>query len=495
MSPAKESRSPRASMPKKAAPSRQPAARGTRARTAHATSLRRSLPTGITDLDALLARAEAGVKTALARGADEAEAYVEAGASLDVELENGRIATTGASRGAGACVRLVKDGRLGFAYWTDDKDAAAAADRALQQSRLSPRRDFHFPAWEAVKALPGRWDDRVAALEVADAIGLAQELVAGAKESSPKAVLAGGGASLDFDGWALANSNGIAVADRSTSASASASLVLEDGSRSLSAGESRTAHTLGRALDARAVARDVGTTLESLRKPKPAKAKGAHDIVLRPDAALELVTGLAVSAVSGDDAMRGKTVWSEKRGQTVAAAGFDLVDDPWHAGAIGATPVDGDGLATRRLPILARGVLKTFLFDCWDGHRHKQPTTRSAVRGGFKSRPDTGTHHLVLSSPNAIAYDKVIAGVDDGFLVDSVLGAHTANVTTGDFSVTSPNVWRIRKGAIVGPVSEIAIAGNLPDLLLRLDGVAKEAKAMDGARIPAIRFRGVTVSS
>lgn len=449
----------------------------------------------LTDTNALLARAEAGLKLALARGADEAEVYVEAGASLDVELENGRLATTGASRGAGACLRLVKDGRLGFAYWTEDKDAGPAAERALQQARLAPRKDFHFPAPAKAAAMPGRWDDRVAALEVSDAIALAQELVAGAQESSPRSLVAGGGASLDFDAWALANSNGIAVADRSTSASAAASLVLEDGDRSISAGESRSAHKLGPGLDARAVAREAGTTIESLRKPKPAKAKGATDVVLRPDAAMELVTSLAVSAVAGDDAMRGKTVWSEKRGQPVAAPTLDLADDPWFTSAIGATPIDGDGLATQRLPIIAGGVLRTFLFDAWDAHRHGQPGTRSAVRGGFKSRPDTGTHHLVLSSPSARPYEKLLAGIDEGFLVDSVLGAHTANITTGDFSVTAPSVWRIHKGALAGPVSEIAIGGNLPDLLLRLDGVAKEAKAMDGARIPAVHFRDVTVSS
>jgi PmbA protein len=79
--------------------------------------------------------------------------------------------------------------------------------------------------------------------------------------------------------------------------------------------------------------------------------------------------------------------------------------------------------------------------------------------------------------------------------VDSVLGAHTANATTGDFSVTAANVWRIRKGAVTGPVSEVAIGGNLPDLLLRLDGVGSRPKQMDGLAIPPLRFRAVDVSS
>lgn len=447
----------------------------------------------LADGAALLARAERAVQMALARGAAEAEVYVEAGASLDVELENDRIATTGASRATGACVRLVRDGRLGFGYWSDDRDAAAAIDQALQQSRLAPARGFRFPGGAKPKALPGRWDPRIVGLEVGDAIGLAQELLAGAKEASPKSTLAGGGASLEFGAWAVANSAGVAAWDRATSCGAAASLVLQDGERAVSAGESRTLHTLR--LDARAVAVEAGEVTESLRGPKPAKASGARDLVLKPDAAADLVSNLAVSAATGDDAMRGKTVWSAKLGEEVAAPLLDLTDDVTVPGAVGASPIDGDGLPTGRTPIIAGGVLRTFLFDAWDAHRHGQASTRSAVRGGFKARPETGTQHLVLSSRKATPFAKLVAGIDDGYLVDNVLGAHTANVTTGDFSVTAPNVWRIRKGAIEGPVSEVAIAGSLPDLLHRVDGVGKEAKAMDGARVPVVRFRGVSVSS
>lgn len=441
----------------------------------------------------LLARCERVVELALSRGAEQAEAYTESAASLDVELEADRIATTGTSRGAGSSIRLVKEGRLGFAYWTDDAQAKEAIERALGQARLAPHRRFLFPAGEKPKPLAGRWDDRIAALEVADAIGLAEELLAGAKSTAKKATLAGGGASLDHATWALASSAGVAAWDRETSVGASASLVLKDGERSVSSGESRTAHQLK--LDARDVGAEAGRNVTSLKGPKPADAKGLADLLLRPEAASDLVLGLAISAATGDEAMRGKTVWSRKRGQAVAAKDLDLVDDTRVPGAVGGAILDGDGLPTRRLPILDGGVLATFLFDSWDAHRHGEKGTRSAVRGGFKSRPDTGTHHLVLSSRKAVPYDKLVAGTDDGYLVESVLGAHTANVTTGDFSVTAPNVWRVRNGAIVGPVTEVAIAGNLPDLLMRLDGAAKEAKRMDGAQVPAIRFHDVAVSS
>lgn len=441
----------------------------------------------------LLARCERVVELALSRGADEAEAYAESQASLGVELEAGRLGTTGASQGTGASIRLLKDGRLGFAYWTEASQVKDAIDRALQQSRLAPKLNFHLPSGERANPLPQRWDDRIAALDVADAIGLANDLLLGAKTTCKAALLSGGGASLDHATWAMASSAGVAVADRETSVGASASLVLKDGKRSVSAGESRSAHTW--TLDARDVGAEAGRTTASLRGPKPAKAKGTADLLLRPEAALDLVLGLAISSATGDEAMRGKTVWSKKLGKVVATKELDLFDDSRVAGSIGGAAIDGDGLPTKRLPILEAGVLRNFLFDSWDAHRHKQTSTRSAVRGGFKSRPDTGTQHLVLSGRKARNFDDIIAGTDNGYLVESVLGAHTANVTTGDFSVTAPNVWHVRKGAIVGPVTEVAIAGNLPELLQRIDGIGKQPKIMDGAQVPGLRFRDVAISS
>lgn len=443
--------------------------------------------------EALLAEAERAVKHALARGAQQAEAFWEGGAALAVELENNRIASTGASQGMGAAIRVVSDGRVGFAYFTRADQLDAAVTQALAQAKHAPAKGYSLPTAGKPGRLDGRWDDRIAALSVEDAIGVARDVLAGAREGAPKATLAGGGVNLESGHMALASSEGIACWDRWTQMSCGGSLVLADGERSVSASESRDSHRF--ALDGHAIAMEAATTVKSLVGPQPA-AGGRLDVVFRPEAVAELVVDLAIAAATGDEARRGKTVWSERLDQSVAARGLDLRDDSMVPGAVGGAPFDDEGLPTTEpLRILDDGVLRNFLYDSWDAHEHKAKPTCSAVRGGFKSRPGTGTHHLVLSSPKSRPTEALVSGVDDGFLVESVLGAHTANATTGDFSVTAPNVWRIRNGAVAGPAGEIALGGNLPDLLLRLDGVGTEAKAMDGLRIPALRFRAVDVSA
>lgn len=442
------------------------------------------------DPQALLGAAEDLVRAATAEGADQAEVYWSRGVSLDAEIEENAVRSTGRDRSEGGGVRVVKDGRLGFAYFTDAARGPEAVRRALDLSRLSPRKDIHLPGPARLPDLEGRWDDDIAALDITAAMALVDGMLAPARDAGIQ--VAGGGASLEWGIEALANSEGVACADRQTHASAGANLVLADGERAVNVWDSDASHR--GAPDTQAMTERLIDDLRSLRGPETATG-GQADVVFRPQAVTELISGLVVGAVLGDDAMRKKTVWSDALGTAVADKRLSVLDDPLRNGALGGAPFDGDGRPARTLPIIREGELRTFLFDTRDAALHDEASTHSAVRSSFKAPPATGVHHLVVEGRGAKRDDALIADVDRGFLVDTVLGAHTANVTTGDFSVTAPNVWRIEDGAVVGPVSDIAIGGNLPALLQRLDGIGKVPKRMDGAMVPMLRFRDVHVSA
>ena len=61
-----------------------------------------------------------------------------------------------------------------------------------------------------------------------------------------------------------------------------------------------------------------------------------------------------------------------------------------------------------------------------------------------------------------------MAQMDDGCVVHSIMGAHTANPTSGDFSVTTSAVLKVENGEIVGALKQAGLSGNL-------------AKSMNGA--------------
>lgn len=441
--------------------------------------------------DDLLGTAESLVQKALATGADQAEAYLVEGASLGVDVEDGDVVAGESVQDRGGSVRVVRDGRLGFAYFSDPGQAPKAIEAALRTSRQTPRTGYGLPAGGALPDLPSQWDGGLAALDPAQVLTAAADLVQGATEACPDARVTGG-ASLSWGLEALASSEGVAAWHRTTRMDAAASLTVEDGDSAIAAWDHDACHT--GALDALAVGARVGRTAHSLRRPAPAEA-GPADIVLLPDAAVELVAGLVSSAVDGDTALRGKSVWSDRLGEDVAHPGLTIRDDPVRADGLGSTPMDGEGLPAGPLDIVAGGRLATFLFDSWDAHKHQQAPTHSAVRGGHKSTPSTGTHQVVMEHADTRSMDGLVAGMEQGYVVESVLGAHTANATTGDFSVTAPNVWRVEDGERGAACKEIALGGNLPDLLGRLDAVSDTPRLRDGAVMPALRFRDVQVST
>ncbi len=447
-----------------------------------------SLPEG----PELLGLAQRAVEKAVARGAEEAECYWSAGESISLDIERGSLAACSHRRRSGGSLRVVSRGRLGFAYFAAESDVPGAVEKALRQARIAPNKGYRLPEpGSAAAQLPGRWDDDVAALEPARAVQHVRDLLQGVRESCPDAVVAGGGASLAAGVDALASSRGAACWDRATETSLGVSAILQDGDSAIAVWEGDGVHA-GR-LDPHAVGAEAGRKALSLRNPQSLASGRQLDVVFLPDAFSELLDTV-VDGAMGDEAMRGKTFWSEHLGERVAASGVTIADDPRRAGGLGTTPVDAEGLATSRIPILEDGVLRTFLFDSWDGHDHQQPSTASAQRSSFKALPSTGVHHLVLEARATMPMDRLIGGVDDGLLVESVLGAHTANPTTGEFSITAPNAWLIEGGDLAGPVEEVALAGNLPALLMQLDGVSDRPKRLDGAMLPATRLRGVHAS-
>ena len=55
--------------------------------------------------------------------------------------------------------------------------------------------------------------------------------------------------------------------------------------------------------------------------------------------------------------------------------------------------------------------------------------------------------------------------MDDGYIVNSVMGAHTANPSSGDFSVTTSSILKVERGEIVGALKQAGLSGNLAEAL------------------------------
>ena len=90
------------------------------------------------------------------------------------------------------------------------------------------------------------------------------------------------------------------------------------------------------------------------------------------------------------------------------------------------------------------------------------------MRDSYSSTPSVGFTNLKLDFKDVVK----VSDIQDGIIVDNVMGAHTANPITGDFSVEVLNAFEIRNGEIANPIKKGMISGNIFEIM-------KDAKAVD----------------
>ena len=98
--------------------------------------------------------------------------------------------------------------------------------------------------------------------------------------------------------------------------------------------------------------------------------------------------------------------------------------------------------------------------------------------------PHVGTRNLIVSGDTS----DVLEDTKQGFLVNGLIGAHTANPVSGDFSVEGKNVFRVEGGEVGRPVRSLMLAGNIFDLLRRVE-LGKDTRAIGSVVTPSVKVK------
>jgi len=216
----------------------------------------------------------------------------------------------------------------------------------------------------------------------------------------------------------------------------------------------RKAEDVGREAGERAVRR--------LNPQKPESLSGAP-VIFEQHVAGSLAGHLA-AAINGRAIARGASFLKDKMGQPIMALGVDVIDDPLMPRGLASKPFDGEGLATGRLDIVSGGVLKNWILDLASARQLGLESNARAARSlGAPPSPAATNFHI---APGGQTPDDLIASVKRGLLVTELIGMGV-NMVNGDYSRGASGFW-IENGEIAHPVSEVTIAGNLPDMFARL---------------------------
>jgi PmbA protein len=403
---------------------------------------------------------------ALAQGGEQVEAVVLRSSDTEVRVYEGEIESFSSAQSQGVGVRVIVDGRQGFAYagTLDDDVLAETVAEARDNAAFGEPDEFNGlaePDGVAVAELD-LYREGLLSVPTDDKISLAQQLEAAVKAADARITGVESAEYVDSVGdMAVVTSTGIRTSGRETACYVAAYVLAEED------GDTQTGFgfSVGREpsdLDvakAAADAADRATRLLGATKP----ASGRVTVIFDPYVTAQFLAILG-STLSGEAVLKGRSLFADRIGETVGATQLTLVDDPTDTRAFTAGQTDGEGLATRRNVLIEGGTLRQFVHNTYTGRRSGTASTGSAIRGGFKSTPGAGCQAVSLL-PGELSQDALIAQVGDGILVQSVSGLHSGvNPVSGDFS-TGAEGLRIAGGAVGEPLREFTIASTIQKML------------------------------
>ena len=402
----------------------------------------------------------------------EIVAYQSYGHQLDIEAGKISLAAGGGEGGYG--IRVVEGGRFGYDYLVDVESAESALKQAMDIARASPSvAGFVLPSAEDAPQVDGLFDQRILDLGPEDLLEQADAILNEVASLDARAVVTGGGLGVGATASAILSSEGIESSGITTSHGIGVQV-------SIDANEELTSSYEGDS--SRQLLPDVPSSVASAVHWAQV-TRGPIQVDTAPQDAPVLMTSEGFSplfsmvvptALRGDRLVRDESFWSGKQDTKVLAEDLSLVDDGRMIGGKSASSRDGEGVPTRRQVLVDSGRLVGSLWSTRDaaqqvaeGRIEAAHTTGSAVRGGHQSPPGTGCKDFTMTSKKGgHSQDALLERMNDGYIVHSVMGAHTANPTSGDFSVTTSTILRVENGEILGPVKQAGLSGNLAGALL-----------------------------
>lgn len=406
--------------------------------------------------------------------ADEVEVIVVSGSSLSADLRKRKVSHAHETRDFGLGIRTFRNGRIGSSSTNDParweqclESALASGDLATPQEWRGLPEPVKFPQENL------SFDEGVV-FDPATVEKLLRGIRAGV-ETYDRAEITTASASLSRSMGTLANSHGVLYSDRKTDVSVSAEVIC---------GQSTGFEfdsSCGMDVDPGAVGKRAAFLATHSVKGTDVPTRTC-DVILSPLAFAQILGQVIIPALSGRNVNAGRSYLAPFLGQQIFDPAFSLFDDPHIPHALGSSYWDAEGVPTRRLDFIRNGTVGCFAYDLKTAYRYGKESTGSAVRGGAGGATSIGSHNLVVDGPRTAVCDE------RALYVENLIGAHTANPMSGDFSVELTNPMWVEDGTYGEPVRKAMLAGNAFSLLKEIGGLGKETRVLGSMRLPAIRL-------
>lgn len=423
----------------------------------------------VTELSKLtaLAAARAGVK--------KFDVFGSSADGLTVKVRDGKTDQVSGSERASLIVRVWNhEGRVGVATSTDLSAAGLESALSIARDAAAFGSTEHIADFSPLAKLP--LSTKVTK-PLASTPSL-KEMVHALCEAE-KTILGGHAAitSVPYNGTGFRshsrfyfNSEGALRHEEKTTAYAYLySRTEQEGRKNRSAGDSVVANSFAALPIKEAADRVVQKTISHLdyRKVK----SGKYPIVFSPKAFLELVSAFDTLFNAQRILDKQSLGNAEMLGQPIASPLVTLSDDPLHPGNVGKSLFDSEGTPTRKVTLIEKGVLKSFLHSAGSAKRFQVEPTGNASIG---SKVGVVAHYYHVEGMSAKSKRDIKTEENPIVYIDELNAIHAGvNALEGSFSLPFDG-WLVENGKFQS-IESATVAGDFLTTLKSICYVSPEA--------------------
>jgi PmbA protein len=419
----------------------------------------------------------------------EAEVYQISSEETSVKFEANKLKQLQTSQSTSLALRVIKDGRIGYATTTGISDAARLVNDAAETAEFGSEARFTMPGKVQYPKVDV-YDPATNKVSTKKMVGLGEEMIAAITKSTP-GIMCEGGVSRGMVTVRLANSRGGQAEYKKSFFSLGIEGTVVTGSDMLFVGESdNSCHPLS---DPKKIIDTVLLQLE--RAKKQAKtATRKMPVIFTPDGIVSALIMPLLSAFNGKTVLEGASPLGQKLGQKVFDKNFSLYDDPTIEYRPASRPCDDEGVASQRTPLVENGTVKAFLYDLQTAALAGKKSTGSGNRG--RGGLPTPSSSALVINPGKTTFEDMLQDIKEGLVVEQLMGAEQGNLLAGDFSGNVLLGYKVENGKIVGRVKDTMVSGNVYMILKNIAAIGSETRWVGGfLQTPPFYCKGLSVSS
>jgi predicted Zn-dependent protease len=384
----------------------------------------------------------------------------------------------------GLRIRVVSGGRTGVASTNDfsPEGARAAAMSAKEMAGVAaPDPEFPGLAPAAETTAVDRFFDVTADMTPDARAAAVAELV----NRCPGGFTAAGAFETMAVEIGIANSEGQSCYAPSTQASLTT--VVTGGEHGSGFAETFTGSA--RAIDPEAIG--ARASEKAVRSQRPAALDpGTYPVVLEPSAVATLAGFLAYVGFGGRALLEGRSCFSGKQGEQVAAPEVSIWDDGTDPRTLGA-PFDFEGVPRQRVDLVKDGVFVDAVYDL----RTAKQAGRTSTGHGLPHPNPEGPFPLNLFMAEGDAtVDEMVQATERGILVTRFHYSNIVNpVESSITGMTRDGTFLIEDGEVAGPVMNFRFTQSIIEALSHVSLIGREAELaseffFSASRVPALKI-------